>query len=73
MTCTCIRCAQLCTHCLCTFLLIIIIPAYLQVCAYHEWNLDGLVEMVWEYLDLVRCVRRAGWIIDVPGPDISAD
>lgn len=25
-----------------------------QVCAYHEWNLDGLVEMVWEYLDLVR-------------------
>jgi ribosome-interacting GTPase 1 len=28
--------------------------ALLQVCAYHEWNLDGLVEMVWEYLDLVR-------------------
>jgi hypothetical protein len=24
-----------------------------QVCAYHEWNLDGLVEMCWEYLDLV--------------------
>jgi len=30
----------------------------LQVCAYHEWNLDGLVEMVWEYLDLVRWVVR---------------
>ncbi len=28
----------------------------LQVCAFHEWNLDGLVEMVWEYLDLV-----GGW------------
>jgi ribosome-interacting GTPase 1 len=30
----------------------------LQVCAYHEWNLDGLVEMCWEYLDLVRVYTK---------------
>jgi ribosome-interacting GTPase 1 len=28
------------------------------VCAYHEWNLDGLVEMCWEYLDLVRVYTK---------------
>lgn len=29
-----------------------------QICAYHEWNLDGLVELVWEYLDLVRVYTK---------------
>lgn len=28
------------------------------MCAYHEWNLDGLVEMCWEYLDLVRVYTK---------------
>lgn len=30
------------------------LPNYCPICAYHEWNLDGLVEMIWEYLDLVN-------------------
>eukprot|EP00879_Flechtneria_rotunda_P011047 GHRR01011543.1.p1 GENE.GHRR01011543.1~~GHRR01011543.1.p1 ORF type:complete len:369 (+),score=86.70 GHRR01011543.1:1519-2625(+) len=34
------------------------LPHYCPVCAYHEWNLDGLVEMVWEYLDLVRVYTK---------------
>ena len=24
------------------------LPHYCPVCAYHEWNLDGLMEMIWE-------------------------
>ena len=28
------------------------LPHYCPICAFLEWNLDGLVEMVWEYLDL---------------------
>lgn len=24
------------------------LPHYCPVCAYHEWNLDGLVEMTWQ-------------------------
>ena len=28
------------------------------MCAFHEWNLDGLVEMCWEYLDLVRVYTK---------------
>lgn len=30
----------------------------LQVCAFLEWNLDGLVEMIWEYLGLVRVYTK---------------
>jgi hypothetical protein len=30
------------------------LPHYCPICAFHEWNLDGLVEMCWDYLDLVR-------------------
>lgn len=26
--------------------------------AHLEWNLDGLLEMVWEYLDLVRVYTK---------------
>jgi hypothetical protein len=36
--------------------LLLLLLLLLQVCAYHEWNLDGLVEMCWEYLDLVSVV-----------------
>jgi hypothetical protein len=28
------------------------------VCAYLEWNLDGLVEMIWDYLDLQRVYTK---------------
>ncbi len=34
------------------------LPHYCPVCAYHEWNLDGLVEQVWEYLDLLRIYTK---------------
>lgn len=34
------------------------LPHYCPICAFHEWNLDGLVEMCWEYLDLVRCYTK---------------
>lgn len=28
------------------------------MCAYLEWNLDGLVEMIWDYLDLQRVYTK---------------
>lgn len=34
------------------------LPHYCPVCAYHEWNLDGLVEMIWEYLQLIRIYTK---------------
>ncbi len=34
------------------------LPHYVPVCAYHEWNLDGVIEMMWEYLDLVRVYTK---------------
>ncbi|KAK9906385.1 hypothetical protein WJX75_000934 [Coccomyxa subellipsoidea] len=34
------------------------LPHYCPVCAYHNWNLDGLVEMIWEYLDLLRIYTK---------------
>lgn len=34
------------------------LPHYCPVCAYHEWNLDGLIEMIWEYLDLTRVYTK---------------
>lgn len=27
---------------------------YVPICAYHEWNLDGVLEHVWDKLELVR-------------------
>lgn len=34
------------------------LPHYCPVCAYHEWNLDGLIEMIWRYLDLIRVYTK---------------
>jgi len=34
------------------------LPHYCPVCAYLEWNLDGLVEMMWEYLGLTRVYTK---------------
>lgn len=28
---------------------------YVPICAYHEWNLDGVLECVWDKLNLTRC------------------
>jgi ribosome-interacting GTPase 1 len=27
---------------------------YVPICAYHEWNLDGVLEAVWDRLELIR-------------------
>ncbi|EFJ09453.1 hypothetical protein SELMODRAFT_235812 [Selaginella moellendorffii] len=34
------------------------LPHYCPVSAHLEWNLDGLLEKVWEYLDLVRVYTK---------------
>lgn len=34
------------------------IPHYVPVCAFKEWNLDELVEKIWEYLDLIRIYTK---------------
>ncbi|KAL4423934.1 hypothetical protein ABPG75_001235 [Micractinium tetrahymenae] len=34
------------------------LPHYCPVCAYHEWNLTGLVEMIFDYLKLVRIYTK---------------
>lgn len=34
------------------------LPHYCPVCAYHEWNLDGLVEMIWDYIDVLRIYTK---------------
>ncbi len=49
------------------------LPHYCPVCAYHNWNLDGLVEMIWEYLNLLRIYTKPkvsrfchSWVLDCP-------
>ena len=34
------------------------LPHYCPVCAYHEWNLDGLVDMIWDYIDVLRIYTK---------------
>ncbi|KAL6760179.1 P-loop containing nucleoside triphosphate hydrolase protein [Haematococcus lacustris] len=34
------------------------LPHYCPVCAFLDWNLDGLVEMCWDYLDMVRVYTK---------------
>jgi ribosome-interacting GTPase 1 len=34
------------------------LPHYCPVCAYHEWNLTGLVEMIFDYLKLIRIYTK---------------
>eukprot|EP00271_Cylindrocystis_brebissonii_P010607 TRINITY_DN26862_c0_g1_i1.p1 TRINITY_DN26862_c0_g1~~TRINITY_DN26862_c0_g1_i1.p1 ORF type:complete len:372 (+),score=79.35 TRINITY_DN26862_c0_g1_i1:276-1391(+) len=34
------------------------LPHYCPVSAHLEWNLDGLLEKVWEYLDLIRVYTK---------------
>ena len=41
---------RLCCHCR--------LPHYCPVCAYQDWNLDGLVDMIWDYLKLLRIYTK---------------
>lgn len=34
------------------------LPHYCPISAHREWNLDGLLEMVWEYLSLIRVYTK---------------
>lgn len=34
--------------------LIFRIPHYVPISAHLEWNMDGLLDSMWEYLDLIR-------------------
>lgn len=34
------------------------IPHYIPISAYLEWNLDELVDKMWEYLDLIRVYTK---------------
>lgn len=34
------------------------VPHYIPISAKDEWNLDGLMEKVWEYLDLIRIYTK---------------
>lgn len=34
------------------------IPHYVPVSAHLEWNLDELIERMWEYLDLIRIYTK---------------
>ena len=33
-------------------------PNYCPICAYHEWNLDTLAELMWDKLDMVRVYTK---------------
>lgn len=34
------------------------IPHYVPCSAHLEWNLDDLIEKIWEYLDLIRIYTK---------------
>ncbi len=34
------------------------LPHYCPVSSFHEWNMDGLIQMVWNYLDLTRVYTK---------------
>lgn len=47
------------------------VPHHCPVCAHHEWNLDGLTEMMWKYMDLLRIYTKPkGQIPDYTSPVI---
>lgn len=33
-------------------------PNYVPICAFHEWNLDGLVEYIWDKLSMLRIYTK---------------
>jgi len=47
------------------------VPHYCPICAHHEWNLDGLLDMIWKYMDLFRIYTKPkGQIPDYTAPVI---
>jgi len=47
------------------------VPHYVPISADHEWNLDGLIEKMWQYMDLVRIYTKPkGQIPDYSAPVI---
>jgi len=34
------------------------VPNHVPVCAHHNWNLDGLADMIWQYMDLLRIYTK---------------
>mmetsp|Transcript_40471 Transcript_40471/g.111467 ORF Transcript_40471/g.111467 Transcript_40471/m.111467 type:complete len:374 (+) Transcript_40471:157-1278(+) len=47
------------------------VPHHCPICAHHQWNLDGLVEMMWKYMDLLRVYTKPkGQIPDYSEPVI---
>jgi len=47
------------------------VPHYVPICAHHEWNLDGLVDTMWAYMDLLRIYTKPkGQIPDYTSPVI---
>lgn len=46
-------------------------PHYVPISAHHEWNLDGLLAKVWEYLNMIRIYTKPkGQIPDYSDPVI---
>jgi len=47
------------------------VPNHCPICAHHEWNLDGLIDMMWSYMDLLRIYTKPkGQIPDYTAPVI---
>mmetsp|Transcript_86852 Transcript_86852/g.219079 ORF Transcript_86852/g.219079 Transcript_86852/m.219079 type:complete len:373 (+) Transcript_86852:92-1210(+) len=47
------------------------VPHHVPICAHHEWNLDGLADMIWKYMDLLRIYTKPkGQIPDYSAPVI---
>merc|ERR1712187_1068297 len=47
------------------------VPHYVPICAHHEWNLDGLADMIWKYMELYRIYTKPkGQIPDYTAPVI---
>eukprot|EP00389_Voromonas_pontica_P000589 GDKH01000864.1.p1 GENE.GDKH01000864.1~~GDKH01000864.1.p1 ORF type:complete len:368 (-),score=72.94 GDKH01000864.1:204-1307(-) len=47
------------------------VPHYVPCSAHHEWNLDGLIEKMWQYMDLIRIYTKPkGEIPDYESPVI---
>eukprot|EP00428_Durinskia_dybowskii_P037758 CAMPEP_0170261942 /NCGR_PEP_ID=MMETSP0116_2-20130129/30853_1 /TAXON_ID=400756 /ORGANISM="Durinskia baltica, Strain CSIRO CS-38" /LENGTH=371 /DNA_ID=CAMNT_0010513009 /DNA_START=91 /DNA_END=1206 /DNA_ORIENTATION=- len=47
------------------------VPHHVPICAHHEWNLDGLADMIWKYMELLRIYTKPkGQIPDYTAPVI---
>merc|ERR1711957_164991 len=47
------------------------VPHHVPICAHHQWNLDGLVDTMWKYMELLRIYTKPkGQIPDYTAPVI---